>query len=112
MLHNGLYIGQGTHDLDVLNFGTIQSDSRAVNIDGTGVNLVNGGDILGTDSQRNGTVYADGTADDFAVDNLVTGTIDAGEGNEGSGFGVEIGGTAGWRILVHAGQCRHHSGSR
>jgi Ca2+-binding RTX toxin-like protein len=91
---NGLYIGQGTHDLDVLNFGTIQSDSRAVNIDGTGVNLVNGGDILGTDSQRNGTVYADGTADDFAVNNLVTGTIDAGEGNEGSGFGVEIGGTA------------------
>ncbi|MBO9433124.1 CHRD domain-containing protein [Ruegeria sp. R13_0] len=91
---NGLYIGQGTHDLDVLNFGTIQSDSRAVNIDGTGVNLVNGGDILGTGDQRNGTVYADGTADDFAVNNLVTGTIDAGEGNEGSGFGVEIGGTA------------------
>ncbi len=87
---NGLYIGQGTHDLDVLNFGTIQSDSRAVNIDGTGVNLVNGGDILGTGDQRNGTVYADGTADDFAVDNLVTGTIDAGEGNEGSGFGAEI----------------------
>lgn len=91
---NGLYIGQGTHDLDVLNFGTIQSDSRAVNIDGTGVNLVNGGDILGTGDQRNGTVYADGTADDFEVNNLVTGTIDAGEGNEGSGFGVEIGGTA------------------
>ncbi len=89
---NGLYIGQGTHDLDVLNFGTIQSDSRAVNIDGTGVNLVNGGDILGTDSQRNGTVYADGTADDFAVNNLSTGTIDAGEGNEGSGFGAEIAG--------------------
>ncbi len=91
---NGLYIGQGTHDLDVLNFGTIQSDSRAVNIDGTGVNLVNGGDILGTGDQRNGTVYADGTADDFAVNNLITGTIDAGEGNEGSGFGVEIGETA------------------
>ncbi|MGZ2258858.1 CHRD domain-containing protein [Roseobacter sp. A03A-229] len=91
---NGLYIGQGVHDLDVLNFGTIQSDSRAVNIDGTGVNLVNGGDILGTDSQRNGTVYADGTADDFTVDNLPTGTIDAGAGNEGSGFGAEIGGAA------------------
>ncbi|WP_317056808.1 beta strand repeat-containing protein [Roseovarius rhodophyticola] len=89
---NGLYIGQGEHDIDVLNFGTIQSDSRAVNIDGTGVNLVNGGDILGTDDQRNGTVYADGTADDFEVNNLATGTIDAGEGNQGSGFGVEIGG--------------------
>ncbi len=89
---NGLYIGQGEHDLDVLNFGTIQSDSRAVNIDGTGVNLVNGGDILGTDNQRNGTVYADGTADDFSVENLANGTIDAGEGNEGSGFGAEIDG--------------------
>lgn len=89
---NGLYIGQGEHDLDVLNFGTIQSDSRAVNIDGTGVDLTNAGDILGTGEQRNGTVYADGTADDFTVRNLASGTIDAGEGNKGSGFGVEIGG--------------------
>lgn len=90
-VRNGLYIGEGDHDLDVFNFGTIQSDSRAVNIDGTGVNLINGGDILGTDDQRNGTVYADGTADDFSVNNLANGTIDAGEGNEGSGFGAEIG---------------------
>lgn len=91
-VRNGLYIGQGDHDLDVLNFGTIQSDSRAVNIDGTGVDLINGGDILGTDDQRNGTVYADGTADDFSVSNLANGTIDAGIGNQGSGFGAEIGG--------------------
>ncbi|WP_299153790.1 CHRD domain-containing protein [uncultured Tateyamaria sp.] len=91
-VRNGLYIGEGEHDLDVLNFGTIQSDSRAVNIDGTGVNLTNAGDILGTDDQRNGTLYADGTADDFSVRNLTTGTIDAGEGNLGSGFGAEIGG--------------------
>lgn len=88
---NGLYIGQAAHDLDVLNFGTIQSDSRAVNIDGTGVNLLNAGDILGTDNQRNGTVYADGTADDFTINNLQSGTIDAGAGNTGSGVGVEIG---------------------
>ena len=91
-VRNGLYIGEGEHDLDVLNFGTIQSGSRAVNIDGTGVNLTNAGDILGQDDQRNGTVYADGTADDFSVNNLVNGTIDAGEHNQGSGFGVEIGG--------------------
>ncbi|MEO0860082.1 MAG: CHRD domain-containing protein [Pseudomonadota bacterium] len=91
-VRNGLYIGDGEHDLDVLNFGTIQSGSRAVNIDGTGVDLLNAGDILGTGDQRNGTVYADGTADDFSVNNVVTGTIDAGEGNQGSGFGVEIGG--------------------
>ncbi|WP_415919529.1 beta strand repeat-containing protein [Tateyamaria sp. SN6-1] len=91
---NGLYIGEGEHDLDVLNFGTIQSGSRAVNIDGTGVDLLNGGDILGTGDQRNGTVYADGTADDFSVTNIVTGTIDAGTGNLGSGFAAEIGGAA------------------
>ncbi len=89
---NGLYIGEGEHDLDVVNFGTIQSGSRAVNIDGTGVDLINGGDILGTSDQRNGTVYADGTADDFSVRNLANGTIDAGEGNLGSGFAAEIGG--------------------
>ncbi|WP_299732680.1 CHRD domain-containing protein [uncultured Tateyamaria sp.] len=93
-VRNGLYIGEAEHDLDVLNFGTIQSDSRAVNIDGTGVDLLNGGDILGTADQRNGTVYADGTADDFSVTNIASGTIDAGEGNQGSGFGVEIGGAA------------------
>lgn len=93
-VRNGLYIGEGDHDLDVFNFGTIQSDSRALNIDGTGVNLINGGDILGTDDQRNGTVYADGTADDFTVQNLAIGQIDAGLGNQGSGFGVEIGGAA------------------
>ncbi|MEO9651173.1 MAG: CHRD domain-containing protein [Roseobacter sp.] len=90
-VRNGLYIGQGEHDLDVLNFGTIQSGSRAVNIDGTGVDLINGGDILGTGDQRNGTVYADGTADDFSISNLANGTIDAGAGNQGSGFGAEIG---------------------
>lgn len=93
-VRNGLYIGEAEHDLDVLNFGTIQSDSRAVNIDGTGVDLTNAGNILGTDDQRNGTVYADGTADDFNVRNLASGTIDAGEGNQGSGFGAEIGGAA------------------
>ena len=91
---NGVYIGEAEHDLDILNFGTIQSDSRAVNIDGTGVNLLNSGDILGTDDQRNGTVYADGTADDFTISNLPSGLIDAGEGNTGSGVGVEIGGAA------------------
>ena len=89
-VRNGLYIGDAEHDLDVRNFGTISSDSRAVNIDGTGVDLLNGGDILGTGDQRNGTVYADGTANNFSVTNLVGGTIDAGAGNQGSGFGVEI----------------------
>ncbi|NVO56284.1 CHRD domain-containing protein [Rhodobacteraceae bacterium B1Z28] len=87
---NGLYIGNGEHDLDVLNFGTIQSGSRAVNIDGSGVDLINGGDILGTGDQRNGTVYADDTARDFSINNLTTGTIDAGEHNDGAGISLSL----------------------
>ncbi len=87
---NGLYIGNGEHDLDVLNFGTIQSDSRAVNIDGSGVDLINGGDILGTGNQRNGTVYTDDTASDFSISNLATGTIDAGEHNNGAGISLSL----------------------
>ncbi|WP_170350056.1 beta strand repeat-containing protein [Ruegeria atlantica] len=87
---NGLYIGEGEHDLDVLNFGTIQSGSRAVNIDGSGVDLVNGGDILGSGDQRNGTIYADDTATDFSINNLATGSIDAGEGNQGAGVSLSL----------------------
>lgn len=87
---NGLYIGDGEHDLDVLNFGTIQSGSRAVNIDGSGVDLINGGDILGTGDQRNGTVYADDTARDFSINNLATGSIDAGEHNDGAGISLSL----------------------
>lgn len=87
---NGLYIGEGEHDLDVLNFGTIQSGNRAVNIDGSGVDLVNGGDILGTGDQRNGTIYADDTASDFSINNLATGSIDAGEGNQGAGVSLSL----------------------
>ncbi|WP_170326441.1 beta strand repeat-containing protein [Ruegeria arenilitoris] len=87
---NGLYIGNGEHDLDVLNFGTIQSGSRAVNIDGSGVDLINGGDILGTGDQRNGTVYADDTARDYSINNLATGSIDAGDGNNGAGISLSL----------------------
>ncbi|MEM9501290.1 MAG: autotransporter domain-containing protein [Pseudomonadota bacterium] len=98
---NGLYFGNAVpaggadHTGGVVsNAGTIRSDSRALNIDGTGlvVNNLTTGQIVGTGNQRNGTVYADGTADDFAFNN--EGTVDAGMGNEGSGFGAEIGGAA------------------
>ncbi|WP_299892384.1 CHRD domain-containing protein [uncultured Ruegeria sp.] len=87
---NGLYIGNGEHELDVLNFGTIQSGSRALNIDGTGVDVVNGGDILGTGDQRNGTDYADDTASDYSINNLATGSIDAGEHNDGAGVSLSL----------------------
>ncbi|MEM1194325.1 MAG: autotransporter domain-containing protein, partial [Pseudomonadota bacterium] len=72
----------------------ISSDSRAFNIDGLGLTVNNAGSILGTGNQRNGTVYADGTGDNYTFNNLAGGIIDAGAGNEGSGFGVEIGGAA------------------
>jgi len=41
-------------------------------------------------SQRNGTVYADSTAQGFALNNQTGGVIDAGAGNEGAGFSVEL----------------------
>ncbi len=93
--NNGLYFGVAEHDAEVVNRGTIQSDSRAVNIDGSGVDLYNYGDILGTGDQRNGTVYADATAEDFTITNERSGLIDAGEGNDGSGISLQIGDTVG-----------------
>ena len=88
---NGVCFGEADHTGGVVsNAGTISSNSRAFNIDGTGLVVNNTGSILGTGNQRNGTVYADGTADDFTFNNA--GVVDAGAGNQGSGFGAEIGG--------------------
>ncbi len=87
---NGLYFGNDAdHSGGVVNnAGTISSDSRALNIDGTGLVINNTGSILGTGNQRNGTVYADSTAQDFVLNN--DGTIDAGAANQGAGFSVEL----------------------
>ena len=90
--NNGVYFGEGDHTGgSLLNAGTISSDSRAVNIDGDGLTVVNSGTIEGTGDQRNGTVYGDGTAENFTVVNTRSGVIDAGEGNDGSGLAHEIG---------------------
>ncbi|MCK0127597.1 autotransporter outer membrane beta-barrel domain-containing protein [Erythrobacter sp. F6033] len=96
-VQNGLYFGNPTpaggadHTGGVVNnAGFIQSDSRALNIDGTGLVVNNTGVIIGTDNQRNGTVYADSTAQNFELNNLENGLIDAGAGNEGAGFSVEL----------------------
>ena len=95
-VQNGVYFGNAVdgvgadHSEGVFNNlegGVISSDSRAFNIDGTGLTLNNAGTIIGTGVQRNGTLYSDGTATDFTVIN--SGTIDAGV--EGSGFAAEIG---------------------
>lgn len=87
---NGLYVGLGEHDLDIRNSGTIRSDSRALNIDGSGVDVVNSGKIIGTGDQRNGTVYADDTATDYSITNQSRGLIDAGKGNDGAGISLSL----------------------
>ena len=89
--NNGLYFGNAAHDAQVLNEGTIRSDSRAVNIDGTGVDLVNRGQILGTGDQRNGTIYSDATADDYTIVNSRHGVVDAGHGNDGAAISLQTG---------------------
>ena len=86
---NGLYFGDADHTGGVVNSsGVISSDSRAVNIDGTGLEFNNEGTVLGTGDQRNGTVYADSTAQGFTLNNR--GSIDAGVGNEGAAFSAEL----------------------
>ena len=52
------------------------------------MSLNNSGDILATGRQRNGTVYVDGTADQFSIVN--SGSIDASTG-AGSGVSVQVG---------------------
>ena len=72
---NGVYFGNATpaggglNSGTVNNAGTFSSDSRALNIDGSGLTVNNSGSILGTGDQRNGTVYADSTAQDFELNN-------------------------------------------
>jgi len=52
---NGVYFGQADHtDGVVNNSGTISSGSRALNIDGNGLEVNNSGNLLGTGNQRNG----------------------------------------------------------
>ena len=88
--NNGLYFGDTKNpNANAVNNGTISSDSRAVNIDGTNVNLTNNGQILGTGNQRDGTIYTDATADDFSIVN--NGLVDAGKGNEGAGISLQNG---------------------
>ena len=79
-------------DFILVNRGTIDSDSRAVDLtDGDGLNVINSGTILGTDDQRNGTLYVDGTVDDLDIENSADGVIDAGNGNLGDAISVQVG---------------------
>ena len=88
---NGVHLGNGDYTGSAVNnSGTISSDSRAVNIDGTGLTLNNTGDILGTNDQRNGTVYVNGTFNNVTINNEADALIDAGSGNNGSGLSIEV----------------------
>ncbi|ELS02264.1 putative calcium-binding protein [Xenococcus sp. PCC 7305] len=78
---------------NLTNHGTIASNSRAIQLDdGDGITLENTGSIIGTDNQRNGTVYIDGTVDDVTLDNQHL--IDSGEGNTGDGLSTQVGATS------------------
>ena len=85
---NGVYVGLGDHDLTIRNEGRIESASRGVNLDGTGVVLENEGEIVTTADPRNGAVYSNLTADGFAIRNA--GLIDAGEGLNGDGVSLQL----------------------
>jgi len=95
-IQNGVYFGNATpagggdHTGGLfVNEGLVSSGSRALNIDGSGLTAINAGSILGTGDQRNGTVYADATADDYVFVN--EGLVDAGQGNDGSGVSLQVG---------------------
>ncbi|MGJ3247319.1 MAG: hypothetical protein ACFE0I_14760 [Elainellaceae cyanobacterium] len=75
----------------VRNLGTITSTSRAINIGGNQNTIINEGLITTSDSPRNGTVYSDVTANNYSVQNLETGIIDVGEGNDGDAIAFELG---------------------
>lgn len=103
--NNGVYFGEGDHtDGVVNNRGTIRSDSRALNIDGSNLRVNNDGLIQGTGDQRNGTIYADSTAEGFTLNNR--GTVDAGEHNQGAAFSVELAETGNDFTINNSGTLR------
>ena len=75
----------------ITNRGIITSQSRAINIGGEGGVVVNYGDIVTSADPRNGTVYADVTAQNIALENRRSGTIDVGAGNNGDAISLELG---------------------
>lgn len=89
---NGIYVGDDDHELTITNAedGRIASASRAVNIGGDGVTLLNQGTIVGTGDSRNGVVYSDDESNLFEIVNGATGVVDAGEGNDGHAVSVEL----------------------
>jgi hypothetical protein len=83
--------GQAGGTLRNLAGGIITSTSRAINIGGNGNQVINGGQLITTADPRNGTLYADLTANNFTIHNLRGGVIDVGAGNNGDAVSLELG---------------------
>lgn len=89
---NGIDIANGDQAFgQIFNYGTITSESRAVNIGGFGGLLDNRGLITTTADPRNGTVYGDVTGQNIFIINRHSGVIDVGEGNNGDAISLELG---------------------
>lgn len=83
--------GQVSGTLRNLAGGLITSASRAVNIGGDGNQIINAGLITTTADPRNGTIYADQSANNFRIVNQKTGVIDVGEGLNGDAISLQLG---------------------
>jgi len=91
--------------------GTIQAEDTGIEISGQSARISNAGDIVGDVNGVNfsnggvGTIYTDGSADNFTIANYRRGEIDAGEGNKGAGIAAQIGDGVGdvveGRIINH-----------
>ena len=87
---NGVNFGNGGQVVgSLLNTGLITSTSRAINIGGFDVQVVNQGNIITSESPRDGVIYADQTAVNFEIINQ--GLVDVGAGNNGDAISLELG---------------------
>ena len=87
---NGVNFANGGEVVGSLyNTGLITSTSRAVNIGGFDVEVVNEGEISTSASPRDGVIYADQTAVNFDIINK--GLVDVGKGNNGDAISLELG---------------------
>ncbi len=89
---NGVnFLNGGQSQGTLTNSGIITSASRAVNLGGLSNQIINSGQIVTTANPRNGTIYADQTAQGFSINNTASGLIDTGSGNQGDAISLQLG---------------------